>query len=350
MKNKIISGFVCMLLILSVLFSSMAIAELNHIDTENSLHMFGEELTEPIAITDNDIDNTGFRFVVWDNWMGYNAVIPAYWNETSQEDFNAADDFIFEEDTEVFDVHWIDAISGDNYQQGIKEWKIIFYEDRGDEKAPGNIFAGPFNYSYDQCNFEVLYEEEDAAIYEYFVNLSGYILFPRNTKFWISIWGENTSDPKSYWGGHNIPMKLNYSVIKSGSTGVLDWTEYPVDLCFQLTTVVDYLPPKINIIKPERWIYLGEKKLLPRFLGLTTIIGKITIQVDATDIETGIDRVEFYGGLLGTKLLGVDTTAPYNFTWYRDRIRFIHMQILRVVVYDYAGNTAVKKMIVRKIL
>jgi len=348
MRNKKIGSFVCTLLISSVLLSSMAIAELTYIDTENSLQVIGEESTDPIVIPDNDMDNTGFRFVVWDNCMEYNDVVFAYYNETTDEYIIEADDFIFDEETEVLGIHWIGGFFGENQQQPIKEWKIIFYEDKGDGKAPGNIFAGPFNYSNDQCNPELIEDLMIMKIYEYSVNLSGYISFTGNTKFWISIWAKNFTGPLPILGAHNFPIKINSAVYKT-DTGIPEWNDIGGDLCFQLTTVVDYIPPKIKIIKPERGIYLGDKKRLPLILR-TTIIGKITIQVDATDDESGIAKVEFYGGLFGNKKLGEDTTAPYNFTWERDRIRLIHLHTLKIVVYDLAGNTAVKKMRVRKIL
>jgi chitinase len=78
------------------------------------------------------------------------------------------------------------------------------------------------------------------------------------------------------------------------------------------------------------------------------IIGDIAIEVDAKDNNgSGIARVEFY---INGKLKLNDTSAPYDYTWKRDRLRLIHMQIIKVVAYDNAGNSAEAKMIVRKIL
>jgi len=112
----------------------------------------------------------------------------------------------------------------------------------------------------------------------------------------------------------------------------------------------DTTPPKVKIEKPVRAVYLRNNTIFPRLIRLTLIIGSITIEVNATDNETGIEKVEFYGGVLGTKKIGNDTTEPYNYTWRRDRLRFIHIQILKVVAYDYAGNNATDWIIVRKIL
>ena len=112
----------------------------------------------------------------------------------------------------------------------------------------------------------------------------------------------------------------------------------------------DTTPPKVKIEKPVRAVYLFNKSIIPRLIRLTLIIGSITIEVNATDNETGIEKVVFYGGLLGNKFLGNDTTAPYNLTWKRGRIRFIHIQILKVIAIDMEGNKATDRIIVRKIL
>ena len=112
----------------------------------------------------------------------------------------------------------------------------------------------------------------------------------------------------------------------------------------------DSTPPIVKIMHPVRGVYLKDNKIFPRLIRLTLIIGTITIVVNATDNESGIDRVEFYGGFLGTKLSGNDTAEPYNLTLKKDRIRFIHIQKIKVVAYDKEGNSASAKIIVRKIL
>lgn len=89
------------------------------------------------------------------------------------------------------------------------------------------------------------------------------------------------------------------------------------------------------------------------FISLTMILQTIAtsaIEVNATDNESGKDRVEFYGGFLGTKMPGIITEEPYNLTLKRDRIRVMHIQKLKVIAYDKPGNGATAKIIVRKIL
>lgn len=115
-------------------------------------------------------------------------------------------------------------------------------------------------------------------------------------------------------------------------------------------TTNDTTKPTIEIVKPKRALYIRNKKIRPLLFRMALIIGDITIEVNASDEGSGIEKVEFYAGLLGTKYLGNDTTEPYSFNWTRDRIRFFHIQILTVKAYDKAGNVAVKRMIVRKLL
>jgi len=112
----------------------------------------------------------------------------------------------------------------------------------------------------------------------------------------------------------------------------------------------DITPPKVEITHPVRGVYIKDKKIFPRLIRLTLLIGSITVNVTATDNESGIARVEFYGGLLGTKYLGNDTTEPYTYNWTRGRIRLIHIQKLKVVAIDNAGNNATDRIFVRRIL
>ena len=115
----------------------------------------------------------------------------------------------------------------------------------------------------------------------------------------------------------------------------------------------DTTPPKVQITSPARGVYFRGNKIFPRFIRLTLLIGSMTIEVNATDNanenDTGIDRVEFYGGIRGKKLLGSDTTEPYSFTLPRGRIRLIHFQKIKVVAYDMEGNSATDRIFIRKI-
>ena len=111
----------------------------------------------------------------------------------------------------------------------------------------------------------------------------------------------------------------------------------------------DVTSPTIKITKPvKKTIYINDKIKRQRLLGMSIIIGDITIEVDAKDNNgSGIAKVDFY---INGKLKGNDTTEPYNYTWTKDRLRVFHLFTIKVVAYDKAGNKVESKMIVRKIL
>jgi len=104
--------------------------------------------------------------------------------------------------------------------------------------------------------------------------------------------------------------------------------------------------PEVCILKPAKGVYLFNRKILPRFIRLTLIIGRITVIANATD-DKGIERVEFY---INGKLKGNDTTEPYTYNWTWERPRLVHIFVLKVIAYDTEGATAEDSMIVRKFL
>jgi|GEM_PF-4928083 len=116
----------------------------------------------------------------------------------------------------------------------------------------------------------------------------------------------------------------------------------------KLVTTNDTTPPTVKITKPERAFYIANKRIRRLFLRMAFVIGTITVEVNASDSGSGVERVEFY---VNGKLKENKTTAPYTFNWTKDRlVRFIHIQSLKVVAYDKYGNTASDSMLVKKFL
>ena len=96
----------------------------------------------------------------------------------------------------------------------------------------------------------------------------------------------------------------------------------------------DYTPPTVEITKPHyNMLYLFNKEFFQ--IGFAPIIiGKIDIEVNASDDDSGIEKVEFY---IDGELKANDTTEPYSWTW--GTIEFFQHQI-KVIAYDNADNNA----------
>lgn len=103
--------------------------------------------------------------------------------------------------------------------------------------------------------------------------------------------------------------------------------------------------PIVKILKPYKGLYIFDKKILPRFFSLTKIIGSITIEVNAVDDDSGIEKVEFY---INNKVLGNDTTYPYKYFWKNNFPKIIHIFFIKVIAYDLEGKTSIDRIIVKK--
>ena len=103
---------------------------------------------------------------------------------------------------------------------------------------------------------------------------------------------------------------------------------------------VVYPTPNVNIIKPEKALYIFNKKIIPLFF--TLIIGEIDIEVNASDYLYGIDRVEFY---IDDEIKSTDTSEPYSWTW--DEMVFFRHTI-KAIAYNNAGNSASDEIVVWK--
>jgi len=97
---------------------------------------------------------------------------------------------------------------------------------------------------------------------------------------------------------------------------------------------------QMEITNPENAIYLRNKEILP--LPVPVIVGKIDIDVDAANINYGIDRVEFY---IDGDLRETDTTEPYSWMW-DEHVFFRHT--IKTVAYDGSGNNATRELLVWK--
>jgi len=114
---------------------------------------------------------------------------------------------------------------------------------------------------------------------------------------------------------------------------------------FAPNDVYDQSPPDVSFIKPEKGIYMFNKKLMKSFGRMKSIIiGKITIIAQATDDESGIYKVDFY---IDNELVKSDYTPPYEYEW---KERSFGRHSIKIVAYDNADNQASRELTVIKIL
>ncbi len=94
------------------------------------------------------------------------------------------------------------------------------------------------------------------------------------------------------------------------------------------------LPVGVNthIIKPEKALYIFNKKIMP--LSSALIIGKIDIEVVATSYQYEIDKVEFY---IDDELKYTDYEWQYKWLWEE---RAVGAHTIKIIAQDTANNTA----------
>jgi parallel beta-helix repeat protein len=111
----------------------------------------------------------------------------------------------------------------------------------------------------------------------------------------------------------------------------------------------DTIPPVVKIQTPTNGLYLWGLRLFSGLFRKSSIIyGPINIQVEATDAQSGIAKVEF---LIDDSLNPefVATQPPYSWKWSQPSLLF-HKHTIIVIAYDKAGNSNFDMLEVRKYL
>jgi parallel beta-helix repeat protein len=127
----------------------------------------------------------------------------------------------------------------------------------------------------------------------------------------------------------DVPNGLNPYHIPGGENKDM----YPL-----IHPINDTESPHVKVTKPEKAIYVNNKKIIPFFT--TLVIGFIDIEVEASDDQTGINRVEFY---IDDTLKSTDAIPPYSWTWSETAFG---RHTIEVIAYDNAGNSAVDEIVV----
>jgi len=129
------------------------------------------------------------------------------------------------------------------------------------------------------------------------------------------------------------PSHIYYTLGTFNATFTVIDAEENVSVDYTEITVTNG-PPIITMLKPkEGGLYLFDFLLKDEFV-TNLIIGKITIEVEATQIPYGIDYVEFY---IDNELQSVDSQEPYEWLWRRGTL-FQFQQTITAKAYDTTGN------------
>lgn len=105
----------------------------------------------------------------------------------------------------------------------------------------------------------------------------------------------------------------------------------------------DETPPILEVVKPkDHALYLFDTQRRELSRNMTIIIGRITIEVNASDEESDMDRVEFY---IDGDLVANFTEEPYIWEW-STRAFFKHT--IGIAAYDVIGNKAETELLVWK--
>jgi hypothetical protein len=238
-KNTIFKEAVVLLIAAMFMFTSMAVMA----DTQEqpTMDYENEQGISKIASTPATTGD-----VVWDNGMTYSMLGAAQMEPSYGELGTMADDFQFDTNQDVNDVHWVGGYWNTNYQQGAFDWNITFHEDGGN--IPGAIYAGPFIFAWDAIAQTFLEDTGTAIYYELSVDLPETVSFAADTLYWIAVRGEGVFPPQSGAGLNNDTILLNEAHWRSEFFGYPDWTSSTIPwyeelaLAFQLTLGVPAIP------------------------------------------------------------------------------------------------------------
>jgi hypothetical protein len=227
------------------------------------------------------------------------------------------------------------TISDCNYDGG-----LLFGEQSQGHLVVGNLFI---NNSVG-IRFWENYNNNNVFYHNTFKNNSQQVMGVSD-----NIWDNGYPSGGNYWDDYNGTdwySGLNQDI--PGSDGIGD-TPYTISGGTNVDRypfgpfVEDQDPPFVTITKPQEALYLRNQSILP--LKVPVILGFITIEVNATDDQSGVNKIDFY---IDGVLKETDTIAPYSWTW-SERTPFKFKHTIKVIATDNTlENTASAESVVWK--
>ena len=169
-----------------------------------------------------------------------------------------------------------------------------------------------------------------------------------DVSYWFD-WGDWTSSGWTEFvpSGTEVSVLYSWNEIGTYYVKVKAKDTAGIESEWSITTIVtveDDIPPNVKITKPERALYINNRKILPFlfFIKKPVVIGDMDIEAYASDNETGIYRVDFYSD--DGWLVKMDYNPPYSYTPQKGWNILFTKFAFQVVAYDNAGNSAIDKI------
>jgi len=182
-----------------------------------------------------------------------------------------------------------------------------------------------------------------------YVYVDGNITTPEQVKLEFAeqnISGTIPGDPTGYYivdFNEDIDEKGIFYVTIDGKIYVaeenitVEYEVYAYKINLTVNTTSSNNPPEVEIIKPKTgFLYFRELEIPINFIENTLIIGDSYIEINASDSDGGIDKVELKIEGIFLEETATLVEAPYNYTW--DKFGF-GIYTITAIAYDTLGET-----------